>query len=186
MATPLQQSHAERIRFAVASCGLGKVLVAATERGVCAIMLGERAEPLLEDLQRRFPNAVAIDSGAEPDFERTLAQVVRLIEDPAQSVDLPLHVRGTDFQRRVWDALRNIPAGTTVTYGELAARIGQPSAVRAVASACGANPVAVAIPCHRVVGRDGKLTGYRWGVERKRTLLARETERAESRVSAQR
>lgn len=167
-------STATDIRYATGSCDLGTALIAATPRGVCAIMLGDSPEPLVEDLRRRFPAARLIEAATDPEFARAFAQIVRMIESPAQSFDLPLDVYGTDFQRRVWEALRAIPIGTTLTYSELAERIGQPRAVRATASACGANPVAVAIPCHRVVGRDGKLTGYRWGIERKRALLTRE------------
>jgi AraC family transcriptional regulator of adaptative response/methylated-DNA-[protein]-cysteine methyltransferase len=139
---------------------------------VCAILLGDDPEALVRDLQDRFPRATLI--GADPEFERLVAQVVGLVESPGLSLDLPLDVRGTAFQQRVWQALREIPAGATVTYGEIAARIGAPRSVRAVAGACAANPLAVAIPCHRVVRTDGTLSGYRWGVERKRALLQRE------------
>ena len=161
-----------RIRFALGACSLGAILVAATPKGVCAILLGDDPEELLRDLQDRFPKAVL--AGGEPDFEHWMAQVVGLVEAPAQGLGLPLDVRGTAFQQRVWEALRAIPPGSTANYAEIAARIGAPKAVRAVAQACAANAIAVAIPCHRVVKSDGAISGYRWGVERKRALLARE------------
>ncbi len=160
------------IRFAVGACSLGAILVAATDRGVCAILLGDDPDGLVRDLQDRFANARLSPGG--PAFEGWVAQAVGLVEQPGRGLGLPLDVRGTAFQHRVWQALRAIPAGSTASYAELAARIGQPKATRAVAQACGANPVAVAIPCHRVVRTDGALSGYRWGVERKRALLARE------------
>ena len=159
----------EVIRFALAQCALGALLVAATDKGICAILLGDDPEPLLRDLQDRFPKAELI--GAEPGFERTVAQVVAFVEAPRIGLDLPLDVRGTAFQQRVWQALRQIPSGATVSYAALAERIGMPRGARAVASACAANPVAIAIPCHRVVRNDGAISGYRWGVERKRALL---------------
>ena len=161
-----------RIQFAVGECWLGAILVAATERGVCAILLGDDPEELLRDLQDRFPQAELI--GGDSQFERTVAAVVGLIEQPAGGLDLPLDVRGTAFQQQVWEALRKIPPGTTVTYSEIAEKLGRPTAVRAVATACAANPLAVAIPCHRVVRRDGAPAGYRWGIDRKRSLLERE------------
>ncbi len=160
------------IRFAVAQCTLGAVLVAATDRGLCAIQLGEDADALVRELQDRFPRADLI--GGDAEFEQWVAQVLSFIEAPQLGLDLPLDIRGTAFQRRVWQALREIPPGTTVTYAQIARRIGAPTATRAVAQACAANPLAVAIPCHRVVRTDGALSGYRWGVERKRELLARE------------
>ena len=162
----------ETIRFAIAQCSLGAILVAATPRGICAILIGDEPEPLLRDLEARFPQAELV--GAQADFERTVAQVIGFVEAPRLGLDLPLDVRGTAFQRRVWEALRAVPAGATVSYRELAERLGMPGAARAVAGACAANPVAVAIPCHRVVRLDGTLSGYRWGIERKRTLLERE------------
>jgi AraC family transcriptional regulator of adaptative response/methylated-DNA-[protein]-cysteine methyltransferase len=164
----------EKIRFAVGECSLGSILVAATERGVCAVLLGDDPNELTHDLERRFPQATLI--GGDHDFERVVAQMVGLVEDPRRELNLPLDIRGTALQERVWKALRAVPAGGAVTYTELAAKIGAPGAVRAVASACAANPVAVAIPCHRVIRRDGELAGYRWGVERKRALLERERE----------
>jgi AraC family transcriptional regulator of adaptative response/methylated-DNA-[protein]-cysteine methyltransferase len=165
----------EAIHFAVAECSLGALLVAATGKGICAILLGDDPEPLVRDLQERFPKAELL--GAEPGFERTVAQVVAFAEAPRIGLDLPLDVRGTAFQQRVWQALRQVPAGQTVSYAELAERLGMPQGARAVAGACAANPVAIAIPCHRVVRNDGALSGYRWGVERKRTLLEREAGR---------
>ena len=162
----------EEIRFAVGACSLGAILVAATNHGICAILMGDDPEALVHDLQDRFPRARLI--GADAQFERTVAQVVGFVEAPRIGLDLPLDVRGTAFQQRVWEALRAIPAGATVSYTELALRIGAPAAVRAVAGACAANPVAVAIPCHRVVRSDGGLSGYRWGIERKRALIERE------------
>ena len=160
------------IRFAVGACSLGAILVAATTKGVCAILLGDDPDLLVRDLQDRFPRAGLV--GGDADFEAMVAQAVGLVEAPAIGTDLPLDIGGTAFQQRVWEALRAIPAGTTATYTEVATAIGRPAAVRAVAQACAANPLAVAIPCHRVVRLDGALSGYRWGVERKRTLLARE------------
>jgi AraC family transcriptional regulator of adaptative response/methylated-DNA-[protein]-cysteine methyltransferase len=160
------------IRFAVGECSLGSILVAATERGVCSILLGDDPDGLARDLQDRFPRARLV--GGDLDFERLVAKVVGFVEAPALGLDLPLDVRGTAFQQRVWQALREIPAGRTSTYTKIAARIGAPRAVRAVARACASNAIAVAIPCHRVVRRDGTLSGYRWGVERKRRLLERE------------
>lgn len=160
------------MRFAVGQCALGAILVAASERGITAILFGSDPEALLHDLEDRFPNAELI--GGDPAFERTVAQVIAYVDAPGEVFDLPLDIRGTAFQHRVWQALREIPPGTTVTYADIANRIGQPSAVRAVASACAANKIAVAIPCHRVVRNDGSLSGYRWGVERKRELLSRE------------
>jgi AraC family transcriptional regulator of adaptative response/methylated-DNA-[protein]-cysteine methyltransferase len=160
------------IRFAVGECSLGAILVAATEKGVCAILLGDDADRLARELQDRFPRADLI--GGNRAFERLVAKAVGLVEAPALGCDLPLDVRGTAFQQRVWQALRAIPAGETASYAEIARRIGAPKAVRAVAGACAANPVAVAIPCHRIVRNDGGLSGYRWGVARKRALLQRE------------
>jgi AraC family transcriptional regulator of adaptative response/methylated-DNA-[protein]-cysteine methyltransferase len=160
------------IRFGVGQCSLGAILVAATTRGVCAILLGDDPQALVQDLQDRFPKAEF--RGGEPDFEQWMARVIGLVEAPRQGLDLPLDVRGTAFQQRVWEALRAIPPGATATYAEIAQRIGAPRAVRAVAQACAANALAVAIPCHRVIRSDGAVSGYRWGVERKRKLLERE------------
>lgn len=163
------------IRFAIAACSLGAILVASTEKGICAILLGDEPEPLLRDLQDRFARAELL--GAEADYEQVVARVIALVEAPAIGLDLPLDVRGTAFQQRVWQALREIPAGRTVSYAELAALVGNPKGARAVAGACAANALAVAIPCHRVVRNDGSLSGYRWGVERKQALLDREAGR---------
>jgi len=162
-----------RIRFAVGECSLGAILVAQSERGICAILLGDDPDALIRDLQDRFPNAQLI--GGDARFERVVAQVVGFVEAPRNGLDLPLDVRGTAFQQRVWQALRAIPVGKTASYAQIAARIGAPQAVRAVAGACAANMHAVAIPCHRVIKRDGALSGYRWGVARKQELLARES-----------
>lgn len=162
----------ESIRFAIGACSLGAILVAATDKGICAILMGDDPDVLARDLQDRFPNAEL--HGADPGFEQTVARVVGMVEAPEIGLDLPLDVRGTAFQQRVWQALREIPSGQTVSYAELAARVGLPSGARAIAGACAANPVAVAIPCHRVVRNDGSISGYRWGVERKQALLKRE------------
>lgn len=181
------------IRFAIGQTSLGAVLVAEAgpdrarpesaatlkggaqtggTRGICAILLGDEPEPLVRDLERRFPGAVLI--GADRGFERLVAAVVGLVERPANPVPLPLAIRGTAFQQRVWEALRQIPPGRTASYAEIARRVGRPAAVRAIAAACAANPLAVAVPCHRVVRSDGGLAGYRWGIARKRALLERE------------
>ena len=160
------------IRFAIGECSLGAILVARSEKGVCAIMMGEDPDALLRELQDRFRNARLI--GADSDFEAIVAKVVAFVEAPGLGLDLPLDVRGTAFQQRVWRALQAIPVGATASYADIARAIGAPKAVRAVAGACAANPVALAIPCHRVVRSDGALSGYRWGVERKRVLLERE------------
>ena len=160
------------IRFSIGACSLGAILVARTERGVCAIFLGDEPEDLLHELEDRFPNAELI--GGDKGFEQLVAKVVAFVEAPRTGLDLPLDVRGTAFQQRVWRALQAIPAGKTLSYAEVAKRIGAPKAVRAVAQACSANAIAVAIPCHRVVRTGGGLSGYRWGVERKRALLKRE------------
>lgn len=164
------------IRYAAVPCSLGWVLVAATDRGLCSIALGDSAQELAAGLAARFPSATIAPGG--DDFAALVARVVDLIEAPHGAVELPLDIRGTSFQQRVWHALRQIPAGRTATYGEVAARLGAPRAVRAVAQACAANPLAVAIPCHRVLAADGDLAGYRWGKARKRALLAREAEAA--------
>lgn len=161
------------IRFAVGQTSLGAILVAASERGICSILLGDDPDALVRDLEDRFPKAELI--GGDAAFEQLVARVVGLVEAPGVGFDLPLDVRGTAFQQRVWQALRDVPAGETTSYTEIARRIGAPGSVRAVAQACAANTLAVAIPCHRVVRRDGGLSGYRWGVERKRALLARES-----------
>lgn len=160
------------IRFAIGQCSLGAILVAQSGRGICAILMGDDPDALARDLQDRFANARLV--GGDAAFEQVVAQVVGFVEAPGLGLGLPLDVRGTAFQQRVWQALRQIPAGRTASYTQVAQRIGSPASVRAVAQACGANALAVAIPCHRVVRHDGGLSGYRWGVERKRTLLERE------------
>ena len=160
------------IRFAVGECSLGAILVAATAKGVCVIEFGNDPEMLVRALQDRFPRAQLL--GGDKAFERLVAEVVGFVEAPGRGLDLPLDIRGTAFQQQVWKAIRDIPAGSTASYRDLAKRIGAPKAVRAVAQACGANAIAVAIPCHRVVRTDGSTSGYRWGVERKRSLLKRE------------
>lgn len=162
----------ERIEFAVGSCSLGSLLVAATERGLCALLLGEDERELERDLRRRFARAQVHAAGAA--FQQKVEQVVRFVERPQLGLSLPLDLRGTAFQERVWQALRAIPAGVTQSYQQVAQALGAPQAVRAVARACGANPLAVAVPCHRVVRSDGGLSGYRWGIERKQALLERE------------
>lgn len=161
------------IRFAVGQCSLAAILVAQSEKGICAILLGDEPEALVHALEDQFCNAELV--GADAEYERVVAQVIGFVEAPALGLDLPLDVQGTVFQERVWQALREVPAGCRVSYSDIAQRIGAPKAVRAVAKACAANRIAVAIPCHRVVRRDGDISGYRWGIERKRQLLARET-----------
>lgn len=162
----------EIIRFAIGECSLGAILVASSGKGVCCILLGDDPDSLAVDLQDRFPKAELI--GGDENYENLIAKVVGFVETPQLGLDLPLDVRGTAFQQRVWQALREIPAGSTLSYSEVAEKIGSPKSVRAVAGACAANAIAVAIPCHRVVRNDGNLSGYRWGVERKRRLLDRE------------
>jgi AraC family transcriptional regulator of adaptative response/methylated-DNA-[protein]-cysteine methyltransferase len=162
----------ETIWYAIGTCSLGRLLVAATDRGVCSIFPGEDEGELVESLRQRFPRAVV-----EPGDERLsgwVHEAIRLVDDPASPPRLPLDLRGTAFQIRIWQALQTIRAGQTITYQELAARAGCPGSVRAAASACAANPLAVAVPCHRVVARDGNLAGYRWGLARKKELLDKE------------
>lgn len=165
------------IRFAVGQSSLGAILVAQSDRGVCAILLGDDPDTLARELQDQFPAANLV--AGDQNFEQTVARVVGFVEAPALGLDLPLDIRGTVFQRRVWEALRRIPPGETLSYSEVAERIGAPGSARAVARACAGNALAVAIPCHRVVRRNGALSGYRWGVERKRMLLERESREAE-------
>lgn len=160
------------IRFAIGECSLGSILVAASECGVCSILPGDDPDELLRDLQDRFPRASLI--GGDAEFEHLVAKVVGFVEAPRLGLDLPLGMRGTAFQQRVWQALREIPPGGTASYTEIAKRIGSPKAIRGVANACAANALAVAIPCHRVVRSDGGVSGYRWGVERKLALLDKE------------
>ncbi len=160
------------LRFAITESSLGLVLVARGNAGICAVLIGDDRDTLREDLKARMSPAVPIEEPAEA--SPLLAEVVRLVEHPARDFSAPIEMRGSAFQREVWRALCEIPPGVTATYTDIANRIGRPNAVRAVAQACGANSLAVIVPCHRVVGRDGQLSGYRWGIERKRALLARE------------
>jgi AraC family transcriptional regulator, regulatory protein of adaptative response / methylated-DNA-[protein]-cysteine methyltransferase len=160
------------IRFAIGECSLGSILVASSDTGVCAILMGNDPDVLARDLQNRFPKANLV--GADSEYEKHIAKVVGFIEAPKTGLDLPLDVRGTAFQRRVWEELQRIPAGKTASYSQVADRIGFPKSARAVAQACGANALAVAIPCHRVLRTDGSISGYAWGVDRKRALLLRE------------
>jgi AraC family transcriptional regulator of adaptative response/methylated-DNA-[protein]-cysteine methyltransferase len=162
--------HNVEIQYAVSRCSLGSILVASSAKGVCAILLGASPAVLLQDLQERFPEAHLVETAVTELHKK----VVEFVEAPGAGFDVRLDAHGTDFQRRVWRALREIPAGATASYLDIANRIGSPRSVRAVAQACAANPIAVVIPCHRVVRTDGGLSGYRWGVERKRALLARE------------
>jgi AraC family transcriptional regulator of adaptative response/methylated-DNA-[protein]-cysteine methyltransferase len=162
----------EEIRFAIGQSRLGPILVASSNKGIVSIAMGEDPEVLVRELQDRFSQAKLV--GADPEYEALVARVVGFIESPSLGLDLPLDVRGTAFQQRVWQALRNIPTGQTVSYSELAKRIGSPRSTRAVAGACAANHIALAIPCHRVVRNSGDPSGYRWGVDRKRALLMRE------------
>ena len=164
-----------RLRYAVAECSLGTILVASSDKGICAISLGNDGNALAHDLRRRFPRAKLIS--ADPTFRTLVDTVVAFVEQPDRGLRLALDIRGTAFQRRVWEALRRIPPGHTMSYKEVAALIGSRKAVRAVANACAKNMLAVAIPCHRVVRTDGSLSGYRWGIERKRALLTREKKR---------
>ncbi len=172
ISTVADDNGTEEIRFAVGETSLGAILVASSATGIASILLGDDPAVLIRDLQDRFPKARLI--GADRDYEALVARVVGCVDTPGLDLNLPLDVRGTAFQRRVWQALQAIPVGKKVTYAEVARRIGTPKAVRAVASACAANNLAVAIPCHRVVRSDGSLSGYAWGVERKRVLLDRE------------
>ncbi len=167
----------EQLRFAIGDCSLGSILVAASLKGVSAILLGDDPDTLLKELQDRFPKAELL--GGDAAFEKLAARVIAYAENPVKRFDLPLDVRGTAFQHRVWQALRDIPSGKTASYGDIAEKIGRRQAVRAVAQACAANPAAIAIPCHRVVRTDGALSGYRWGIERKRALLAREARQSD-------
>jgi AraC family transcriptional regulator of adaptative response/methylated-DNA-[protein]-cysteine methyltransferase len=164
-------SHAE-IKFAIGECSLGAILVAISKRGVCAISLGDKADILARDFLHRFPSAELITGDHE--FEQLFAKVIDFVETPALEHDLPLDIRGTAFQQRVWQTLRDIPPGSTVSYTDIAHQIDAPKSFRAVAGACAANTMAVAIPCHRVVRNNGGLSGYRWGIERKAELLRRE------------
>lgn len=168
----LATTASEQIRFSVGACALGRLLIARSARGICAMLPGDDENALIGELQRRFADSELIRDDAA--LASPLAQAAAFIERPQSSLGLTLDARGTAFQQRVWRALRDIPAGATASYADIANRIGAPSAARAVAAACAANPLAVAIPCHRVIKRDGNVSGFRWGVERKRALLARE------------
>ena len=171
-AYPTIKNANEVIHFAMSICSLGSILVASSQKGVCCITLGDDPDFLLADLQNRFRKAEFI--GGDSDFEKIIAKVIDFVEAPQLGLDFLLDLRGTAFQQRVWQALREIPLGATASYSEVAEKIGSPKSVRAVAGACAANSIAVAIPCHRVVRTDGNLSGYRWGVARKRALLDRE------------
>ena len=162
----------QSIEYAVSRCTLGTILVATSAKGVCAILLGDAPAALLQDLAERFPQARLIS--ADTKLQALLDRIIEFVERPGGGLEVRLDARGTEFQQRVWRVLREIPAGATASYLDIARRIGSPESVRAVAQACAANPIAVAIPCHRVVRTDGALSGYRWGVERKRALLRRE------------
>lgn len=167
-----ERTEREEMQVTIGESSLGLVLVAQGANGVIAVLLGDDRDALRRDLEARFPDAMLTDRDAKLD-ERT-AEVIRLVESPEHSINAPLDMRGSEFQRKVWQALREIPAGKTASYTDVASRIGRPRSVRAVAAACAANHLAVVVPCHRVVRSNGQLAGYRWGVERKRTLLNRE------------
>lgn len=162
----------ETVRFAAGSCSLGLTLAAISKDGICAVLFGDESGQLIRDLRDRFPHANLIEGGHEAG--QALAQIVGFIEKPTLGLDLPLDLRGTPFQQQIWQALCEVPAGTTASYGEIAKRVGRPKEAKDVAEACAANPLAVVIPCHRIVKADGSISGYRWGVKRKRALLARE------------
>jgi AraC family transcriptional regulator of adaptative response/methylated-DNA-[protein]-cysteine methyltransferase len=171
----LRNQPSMTIYFAVDRCSLGTILIAQSEKGICAVLFGDEAQDLRGDLQKRFPKATLI--AGDETFQKTVAQIIAMIEQPQLTIALPLDIRGTLFQQRVWQALQKIPAGETRSYSEIAEAIGSPNAVRAVAGACAANAIAVIIPCHRVVRNDGNISGYRWGIERKQKLLQQEAER---------
>ena len=164
----------ELIRFAISQNSLGSVLVASSEKGVCAILLGDNAKALIAELRFRFPKAQL--GGGNPEFKTSVAKVVRAIETPGSTLDIPLDLRGTAFQQRVWQALREIPMGSTTSYQEIARKIGMSKTAQDVAEACAANALAIVVPCHRVIRSDGSLAGYRWGIKRKRALLQKEQE----------
>ena len=168
----------EGIIFALGQTTLGAILVASSKKGVVAILLGDDPGKLLRELQDRFPKAKLI--GADEEYQKLVARVVGFIDVPNRGLNLPLDIRGTAFQQRVWRALQQIPVGTTVSYAKIAKKIGSPKSLRAVANACAANNIAVAIPCHRVVRTDGSLSGYAWGIDRKRYLIDRERRRKAS------
>lgn len=173
MRVQTETKHAEEIHFAIGESSLGLVLVAQGDGGVRAVLIGDDRDALRNDLQRRFPRATLVADNA--DAVGVAGRVIEYIEAPARGLDVTMDMRGSEFQLEVWRALRNIPAGRIATYTDVANSIGRPHAVRAVAAACAANPLAVVVPCHRVVRRDGGLAGYRWGIERKRALLDRES-----------
>jgi AraC family transcriptional regulator of adaptative response/methylated-DNA-[protein]-cysteine methyltransferase len=176
-ATPAQPRDGDtdaEIFFALGKCSLGSILVARSDKGICSIQFGDDPILLVRDLQDQFPTADLI--GDEPAYEEMVNQVIRIVENPQLELDLALDVRGTEFQQLVWKAVQRIPVGSTATYSDIAQEIGMPNAARAVAEACAANVLAVAIPCHRVIRADGSLSGYRWGVERKRALLEGEVQ----------
>ena len=168
----MRETTVETMRYAIGGCSLGLVLAARSEHGVSAVLLGEDHDALRQELKRRFPTPTLVEDGAG--LASLVAEVCEFMEAPEGGFTRELDLRGTEFQRAVWQALRQIPAGHTTTYAEIARRIGRPASVRAVAQACAANRLAVVVPCHRVVRSDGGLSGYRWGVERKRELLERE------------
>jgi AraC family transcriptional regulator of adaptative response/methylated-DNA-[protein]-cysteine methyltransferase len=177
-------SRAAPLSKDVISCGvrptsLGWALISASNKGVCAIFFGDEPEPLFDELRARWPKAAYVRGDA--DFARLADDVAAYIENPAARVPFPLDIRGTDFQRRVWSAMREVPAGATASYSDIARRVGAPRAMRAVGTACGANPIAVVIPCHRILRADGDMSGYRWCVKRKRALLEREAAAARRR-----
>lgn len=173
MRVETEAAHAEKIRFAIGESSIGLVLVAQGDQGVMAVLIGDDRDALRNDLVGRFPGATLLAGNA--DIDVPTARVIEYIESPTRQLDMAMDMRGSDFQLEVWRALRNIPAGSVASYTDIARIIGRPNAVRAVAAACAANPLAVVVPCHRVVRRDGGLAGYRWGTERKRALLDRES-----------
>lgn len=162
----------ELIHFAIGECSLGSILAAVTGKGICAVLLGDNPSVLRHELQEHFKVARLIER--DEDLGQLMAKVVQLVESPWLDLDLRLDLRGTAFEQRVWQALREIPPGSTASYTDIAERIGEPKRAFAVAEACASNILAVAIPCHRVVRKSGALSGYRWGFKRKRALLARE------------
>lgn len=164
--------NSETINYSIGACSFGSILVAHSEKGICAILIHDDDKPLLADLQTRFPKATLNEEST--DYKHWLEQVIHFVEAPKKGLELPLDIRGTLFQQHVWQLLQNIPLGTTASYTDIATQLGDPKAVRAVARACAANPIALLVPCHRVVRSDGGISGYRWGVENKRTLIARE------------
>lgn len=169
----MEKTAREEIQFAIGESSLGFILMALSETGLCAVLIGNNQKKLIKELQTRFPNANFNQNGSK--VIKLLPQLLRCAENPRQNVDFPLDQRGTPFQKSVWNALRKIPPGKTLSYRDVAIAIGLPKTARAVALACAANPIAVIVPCHRVVRSDGSLSGYRWGVEIKRSLLERES-----------